>query len=193
MSEYASISELRERLAKLPRINSEAFIQACRERGPITPFDLENAVKNKIKEATVYYIYVGAGGRFRFKPYTLKRDEPTLKCAKNWADNHCFDRRFYQDEEEARAMCAFLNGNCPDPEIVRTRIENTVATAMSWGTDNKIGEIDYATTVLREISLIPGLHPDLVRASIYAENFLTSYRAYHEQMKDVAREDEHDV
>ena len=74
MSEYASISELRERLSKLPKINSEAFIQACRERGPITPFDLENAVKNKIKEATVYYIYVGAGGRFRFKPYTLKRE-----------------------------------------------------------------------------------------------------------------------
>ena len=49
MSEYASISELRERLARLPKINSEAFIQACREHGPITLFDFENAVKNKIK------------------------------------------------------------------------------------------------------------------------------------------------
>lgn len=189
MSETPRITDLKARLAALPKIDPVKFKAACRELGPIDPFVYLAKATEKHYPETVYYIYVSADGLFKFKAYEMKRDEPTLKCAKNWLE-HTYDHRFYRTTDEAAAMCEFLNENCPDPKILRSRIESAVSKAMSWETSGRRADIEQAVVILSTIVHITGADPRLVMAADCAVTALKSYKLFIDQLQ-LAKEAEH--
>jgi hypothetical protein len=112
-----------------------------------------------------------------------------LKCAKNWLE-HTYDHRFYRTTDEAAAMCEFLNENCPDPKILRSRIESAVSKAMSWETSGRRADIEQAVTILSTIVHITGADPRLVMAADCAVMALKSYKLFIDQLQ-LAKEAEH--
>lgn len=176
MFETPRVIDLKARLAALPEIDSAKFKAVCRELEPVDPFDfLVNATENRYPE-TVYYVYVSADGFFKFKDYEMKRDEPTLKCAKNWLE-HTYDRRFYRTIDEAAAVCRFLTENCPDSDVVRTRIlhimkKEFAGEVVGINTEPAIDSVRE----LSRIAAIRGLDPDIVQAAMNAISCVVSYK-----------------
>lgn len=189
MSETPRIIDLKARLAALPEIDPAKFKAVCRELEPIDPFDFLAKATETHYPKTVYYIYVSADGLFKFKAYEMRRDEPTLKCAKNWLE-HTYDNRYYRTTDEAAAMCEFLNANCPDSKILRSRIESAVSKAMSWETSGRRADINQAVIILSTIVHIKGADPRIVMTADCAVMALKSYKMFIDQLQ-LAREVEH--
>lgn len=182
MFETPSIIDLKTRLAALPEIDPVKFKAACRNHGPIDPFkNIDDATENHL-HSPVYYIYVSADGLFKTKAYELSRDDHRLKCARNWLE-HTYDNRYYQTRAEAVAMCEFLNANCPDPKILRSRIESAISKAMSWETSGRHADIEQAVEILSTIVHIKGADPRIVTAADCAIMCLKSYKMFIDQLQ----------